>query len=100
MADPTLTNHFMGSNSGIADGSWPASEAFNSTMDFTLQLVPPNETDPGFAQTQCSGSWAGKSYPMSWVSCEASWAKWRFQKSASWNECNFVLEVEVSEVTP
>ncbi|KAF2098363.1 hypothetical protein NA57DRAFT_77154 [Rhizodiscina lignyota] len=95
---PTLTNHFMGSNSGITDGSWPPNKAFNSTMNFTIQYLPKSFNDKAFSQTECSGSWVGEAYPTTWLSCKDSRVKWRFQKSNKWNECNFVLEVAVTQV--
>jgi hypothetical protein len=46
---PTMDVHFMGRDTGIPGNTWPDSEKFNTTLDFTL-------TTPS-SEVQCSANW-------------------------------------------
>jgi hypothetical protein len=86
----TLENHFMGTNSGIADGTWPPNSGFFSTSEFVLRQSfvrgpAVNGTFPVSSvvlhnDTKCGTHWlpdppvkspagAGK-MPTEWVMCD------------------------------
>jgi hypothetical protein len=85
----SLTNHFMGANSGLPGGSWPAGTEFDTTMNFTLKH--------GSFVTECDASWPEKQHPTDWTQCKDETVSWRFCDS-EWQECNFSLEIAVVEL--
>jgi hypothetical protein len=58
---PTMNVHFMGRDTGIPGNTWPDSEKFNTTLDFTL-------TTPS-SEVQCSANWK---YQAEWTCGDAT----------------------------
>ena len=102
----SVATHFMGDNSGIANGAWPPGSGFNSTISFTLSQDFANtagETAP--TSTGCSAQWVPKgtgaeAYPTNWVKCGAanSGISWKFGKTTTMDEGyagSFVVDVKM-----
>lgn len=89
-----VATHYMGDNSGIANGAWPPGSEFNSTISFTLSqdfANTANETAP--TAVGCSAQWVPKgtgaqAYPTNWVECgnAASGMSWKFEKTTAMDE--------------
>ncbi|KAB2580881.1 hypothetical protein BFW01_g6642 [Lasiodiplodia theobromae] len=88
----TLGTHFMGKNSGIADGSWPDSAKFNSTIQLTINYPANNGINGSKPEsTTCTGSWINGTHPLGWNACENKDVGWKFTDFIS--EAKFTLVV-------
>ncbi|KAI9687677.1 MAG: hypothetical protein M1820_010396 [Bogoriella megaspora] len=84
-----IASHFMGDNSGIANGAWPPGTGFNTTISFTFAQDFANTTvSTAPTAVGCSAQWVPKgtgaqAYPTDWVECVNDGGfYWKFQKSA------------------
>ncbi|KAL0264438.1 hypothetical protein SLS55_000388 [Diplodia seriata] len=88
----TLKTHFMGKNSGIADGSWPAGTEFNSTIELTIQYPGQSGAVNASAEsTTCTASWPNGTHPVDWNACENENVGWKFTDFTT--EAKFTVEV-------
>lgn len=86
-----LKTHFMGSNSGIANGDWPPSSVFNSTLELVVQYPSTDYSSALPDTTTCTGSWPYGTHPEAWIPCADGSVGWRFVEFES--EGRFVVEV-------
>ncbi|OJD34364.1 uncharacterized protein BKCO1_2300033 [Diplodia corticola] len=87
----TLKTHFMGKNSGIADGSWPAGTEFNSTIELTVEYPAQSGANASSESTTCTANWQNGTHPIDWNACENKDVGWKFTDFAT--EAKFTIEV-------
>jgi hypothetical protein len=87
-----VNSHYMGANSGIANGAWPPGSEFNSTVDFVLQRIP-GDDGANYTEVSCSADWNDPDYPTTWMACNDSETRWRFATEPGFTACNFTLEI-------
>ncbi|KAF2237891.1 hypothetical protein EV356DRAFT_564486 [Viridothelium virens] len=100
-----IATHYMGDNSGIANGAWPPGSGFNSTISFTLSQNFANTThETAPTAFGCSAQWVPKgsgaqAYPTDWVQCggAGSGTSWKFLNTTTMNEGYagaFILDIK------
>ncbi|GME23225.1 hypothetical protein BKCO1_2300033 [Neofusicoccum parvum] len=87
----TLKTHFMGKNSGIADGSWPPGSEFNSTIELVINY-PSAVAESTIPETAtCTANWVYGTHPADWVLCDDANLAWKFTEFST--EASFTIEV-------
>lgn len=92
-----INSHFMGNNSGIANGTWPPGTEFNSTVNFVLQRMP-GDLGTAYTAVGCATNWKEPDYPKSWMACNDTGTRWRFATEQSFTAGNFTLEILRAEI--
>lgn len=93
-----VNSHYMGENSGIANGVWPPGSEFNSTINFTLERIPGGQGS-NYTEVLCSADWSDPDYPTTWIACSDSKTRWRFAVESGFTACNFTLEIMRADIT-
>lgn len=89
---PVMNSHFMGNNSGIANGDWPPSTQFPSSVDFIFRRTPGNNGTL-WTSAACSANWTASDYPKNWKVCNDTTVMWRFSNQPGTFAANFTLEI-------
>ena len=89
---PVVNTHFMGNNSGIANGAWPPSSLFPSSVDFIFRRTPGNN-GTFWTTAACSANWTASNYPKNWKVCNDTTVMWRFSTQPGTFAANFTLEI-------
>jgi|SRR5579871_705469 len=92
-----VNTHFMGNNSGIANGAWPPSFIFPSSVDFTFRRTPGNNGSL-WTSAACSANWTASDYPKDWKACNDTTVMWRFSNQPGTFAANFTLEIIRAEI--
>lgn len=94
---PLVNTHFMGNNSGIANGAWPPSSVFPNSVDFIFRRTPGNN-DTFWTNAACSANWTASDYPKNWKACNDTTVVWRFSTQSGTFAANFTLEIIQAEI--
>lgn len=94
---PTLSTHFMGANSGIANGAWPDWAKFNSSLAFSLAYSPRSNSSSS-STVSCEANWVPGAYPTTWTPCsDGSKVQWKLADGAAFESARFTLDFMVDE---
>jgi|SRR5215469_9176981 len=87
-----VNTHFMGNNSGIANGAWPSSSLLPSSVDFIFRRTP-GDNGTFWKSAACSANWTASDYPKNWKACNDTTVIWRFSTQPGTFAANFTLEI-------
>jgi hypothetical protein len=92
---PTMSTHYMGTNSGLPGGQWPEGSEFNTTISFTLMAV--SSVDETTTTTNCAASWTAgppEDFPKTWTACSAAGVSFKFDEAAYTGPYKFSLQIQ------